>query len=103
MNSIKKILVPTDFSDSSMAAMRMAISLGVKESADILVLHVGSAFQTWEVFDEAINFNPRVHNWEIDRLIKERHLDLNRFLDKHIVELHRVPQVRKRVVLGDVG
>ena len=102
MKPIKKILVPTDFSEISRVALRFAFSLARENEADLLVLHVGSEFQVWEAFDEGTFFNDRVYKWEVDRVIREGHLDLNRFLEKHTEELRRVPRIRKKVVLGDV-
>jgi universal stress protein A len=102
MKPIKKILVPTDFSEISRVGLRFAFSLAAENEADLLVVHVGSEFQVWQVFDEGTFFNDRVYKWEVDKVIKEGHLDLNRFLEKHTEELRRVPTVRKKVVLGDV-
>ena len=48
MKPIKKILVPTDFSEISRVALRFAFSLATENDADLLVVHVGSKFQVWE-------------------------------------------------------
>src|SRR3954463_15142998 len=44
-----------------------------------------------------------VYRWEMDRLVRESMLDLNRFLELHTTEIQRLSNVIPRVVLGDAA
>jgi nucleotide-binding universal stress UspA family protein len=102
MKQAKKILVPTDFSENSRAGLRFGLSLAAENEAELVILHVASEFQAWEIPEEAGFLSSRVYTWEVDKIVKEATLDLHRFLEGHREDLGRVPLVRKRVVLGDV-
>jgi nucleotide-binding universal stress UspA family protein len=102
MTRLKKILAPTDFSRNSRVGLSFALSLAAENSAELVVLHVESEFKAWQIPDEAGFFSDRVYRWEVDRIVREATLDLNNFLEKYREELRRVPQARRRVVLGDV-
>ena len=102
MKRLKKILAPIDFSRNSRVGLSFALSLAAENSAELVVLHVGSEFQAWEIPDETGFLSDRSYKWEIDRIVREATLDLNNFLEKYREELRRAPQARRRVVLGDV-
>jgi nucleotide-binding universal stress UspA family protein len=102
MKRLKKILAPTDFSRNSRVGLRFALSLGAENGAELIILHVASEFKAWQIPDETGFFSDRTYKWEVDRIVREATLDLNNFLEKYREELRRVPQARRRVVLGDV-
>jgi universal stress protein A len=102
MKRLKKILAPTDFSKNSRVELRFALSLAAENDAEMIVLHVAQEFQAWEIPDETGFFSERTYKWEVDRIVREAALDLNRFLEKYREELRRVPLARRRVVVGGV-
>lgn len=102
MTQIKKILVPTDFSKISGAAVRFAFSLARESYAEIVVLHVARQFPAWEIYDDTTFLDPRVYTGEADRVAREAALDLNRFLERHLEEARYVCNVSKRVALGGI-
>ena len=102
MKQVKKILVPTDFSENSRAGLRFGLSLAAENGADLLILHVADEFKAWELYSDEIGF--RVPDpWPLDRVVQEATLDLNRFLQKHLKEIRQLSTLRKKVVLGDVA
>lgn len=52
--------------------------------------------------DEMDFVDSNTYRWTVDSSINEAALDLNRFLERHLEEIRRLPKVRKRVVLGKV-
>lgn len=101
MQQLKKIMAPTGFSRNSRAGLKFALSLAADYRADLLVLHVASESAAWEIPDEAGFFSAKAYTWEVDRIVREASLDLNRFLEKHGEEIRKVPTVRKKIVLGN--
>jgi hypothetical protein len=45
----------------------------------------------------------RAKTWPADRIIAEAHLELNRFIEPHLITLQCVPRVTKRIVLGRIA
>lgn len=71
MNDIRRILVPTDFSDNSRRALRHAAMLAKREEAEILLLHVRALFR-----DDP--YHPEFHfpdQDEIDRILGQVYTD----------------------------
>lgn len=102
MKQVKKILAPVDLSKSSRTGLRFALSLAAENAAELFILHVAGELQPWQMFDES-GFSDRIYSWEVDRIVREAALDLNRFLERHMNEIRRLPLVRRRVVLGDAA
>jgi nucleotide-binding universal stress UspA family protein len=102
MKRIKRILAPTDLSKNSRVGLRLALSLAADNDAELVVLHVGQEFQAWEIPDETGFFSERTYRWEVDRIVREAALDLNRFLEKYREEISRLPTARRKIVIGDV-
>jgi len=110
---IKKILVPTDLSERSLAAIRYAISIALKRRGEVVVLHVVGddphlisamipldremlALKPWfPIGERARNF--------IDVKLRDRDLVLQHFLSRH-VDPKRAGSVKltRLVVVGDV-
>lgn len=117
MSTVKKILVPVDFSERSANGLRYAASLAKETKAEIIVLHVSdknqrdsfqeslAAFEGWPVRPNSLSLIP------IDRWLREKTLDLYNFVQetvgkpgltriKRIVEMGRpakeIVQVAKR-------
>ena len=103
MENTKKILVPTDLSENSRAALRLASSLNTGNGVEIVVLHVARGFSTWAIPDELSLLERRFLQWEADRVINEANLDLSRFLEGHRDDCRKHFILRKKVVLGAVA
>jgi nucleotide-binding universal stress UspA family protein len=102
MMGIKKILVPTDFSENSGVGLKFTFVLAVENRADLLILHLAREFQVCALFGEATFYHPRLYRWDADGITREANLDPNRFLGKHEEQIRRLPAVRKRAALDDV-
>ncbi len=102
MTRPNKIIAPTDFSRNSRVGLRLALSLAAENGAELIILHVASEFKAWQIPDETGFFSDRMYKWEVDRIVREATLDLNNFLEKYREDLRRLPNARRRVVLGDV-
>ncbi len=83
-----KILVPTDFSELSLQAVRYARELAATFSAQIHCLHViDESFQYWSTMGpESAPVGPAVEDL---RSLAEGHMQ--RFADEHLVGLDYVP------------
>jgi nucleotide-binding universal stress UspA family protein len=103
MEKTKKILVPTDLSENSSAALRFAFSLGAGNRLEIMVLHVARGFASWPMPDELYFLSPQFLQWEADRAMVEASLDLSRFLEVQRDELPEISIVRRKVVLGPIA
>lgn len=113
MIKIEKILVPTDFSEVSLPAIRYACSLARDHAAEVFVLHaiptevVRSSALHGYVGEEAFLFSgawiSRIQPAPIDVLVREKRLDLYNFLQGKIEpELLRAVKVTPLVRLGEV-
>ena len=104
MKHFGKILVPTDLSENSRRGLRYACSLAAGDQAGLIVLHVANEFTAWELHSDEFGFlDPTIYKWPIDRVLEEAHLDLNRFLDRHLDSMKVLPSVAKRIVLGPIA
>lgn len=114
MIKIEKILVPTDFSKTSLSAIRYALSLAQGCGAEVVVLHVipgnvirHEVLQNY-ISEEGILFGggqiPQIRFPEIDVLLRERGVDLQCFLHGAIEpELLKAVKVTPLVRLGKAG
>lgn len=108
MRSIKKLLVPVDFSRESKRAVQYAAALAREISAEVVALHViedpsendgllSFTFpaEAWPFFDAQQRRRP------VDRLLSERALDLWNFLHGAIQE-PASPMVKRLVRVGSM-
>ena len=104
MKQLSKILVPTDLSYHSRRALAYGNSLASEQKASLIILHVASDPNLWELsteFELYAGYNRDA--WPLDRVLSEATLDLNHFLEPHLADLKQVPSVTKRVLLGAVA
>jgi nucleotide-binding universal stress UspA family protein len=104
MKPLSKILVPTDLSEHSRRALSYGTWLATEQKASLVILHVASDMNAWELsseFEIYANYGRNV--WPLDRVVAEATLDLNRFLEPHLANLKIVPSATKRVILGAVA
>jgi universal stress protein A len=104
MNRVRKILVPVNFSDDSANGLKYAASLAEETQAELVVLHVTQK----EEARSFLSFLAVMEGWPIlntqttipvDRLVREKALDLYRFIEKVVRNPGRV-KIRRKVVLG---
>ena len=105
MNTVRKILVPIDFSDDSADGLNYAVSLAQKTQAELFALHVTQKEDTdWFLdFLSMMEGHPMVGlrpGIPVDRLLREKALDLYRFIEKVIRNPGQV-KIRRKVVLGN--
>lgn len=109
MHSMKKLLVPVDFSPESKQALRYAVALAAEVGGTVVALHVIEDApenenlltfvfppETWPFFDVRPSRSP------IDLLLKERALDLWNFLDHAIPKYSKVT-IRRLIRIGSLG
>ena len=105
MNTVRKILVPIDFSEDSADGLSYAVSLARKTQAEVVVLHVtqkqeADAFlDLLAVMEGAPMLNPPA-TIPVDRLLSEKALDLYRFVEK-VVRNPGPLKIRRKVALGN--
>lgn len=105
MNTVRKILVPIDFSEDSANGLKYAVSLAQKTQAELIVLHVtqkkdADAFlNLLAVMEGTPMLNPPA-TIPVDRLLSEKALDLYRFIEKAVKNPGQV-KIRRKVALGD--
>jgi len=104
MKDIKSILVPTDLTDNSRRGLLYSCALAAQNQATLTILHIANDLAAWEYLcdDSAFLYSPG-KTWPADRIIAEAHLELNRFIEPHLMTLRRVPRVTKRIVLGRIA
>jgi nucleotide-binding universal stress UspA family protein len=104
-NTVRKILVPIDFSEDSADGLSYAVSLAQKTQAELVALHVTQKEEAYSF----LNFlammegypalNPPV-GIPVDRLLSEKALDLYRFIEKVVRNPGHV-RIRRKVTLGN--
>lgn len=103
MKRLNRILVPTDLSEHSRRALSYGCWLAAEENAALIVLHVANDLDAWEFYSDDLPLpgsNGKL--WPIDRVLAEKSLDLNNFLEPSMPDLKKVPNPTKRVTLGSV-
>jgi nucleotide-binding universal stress UspA family protein len=103
MKRLQRILAPVDMTEPSRSGLKLAMALATENGADLLALHVANAFQAWQMLDETGFAGDRIYRWEVDRVVRESLLDLNRYLELAIGEIRRLPNFRRTVLLGDAA
>ncbi len=104
MKQLSKILVPTDLSEHSRRALLYGCWLAQEQQASLVILHVASDMNVWELsseFELYAGYNRNI--WPLDRVLSEATLDLNHFLEPNLANLKPVHCVNKRVLLGAVA
>ncbi len=104
MNGYQKILVPVDFSEESANGLKYALSLARNTRGEIIALHVAqkqeadrlshvlAVMEGWPVRNPPANI-------PVDRLLREKALDLYHFIEKVIKNSGSV-KIRRKVALG---
>jgi nucleotide-binding universal stress UspA family protein len=107
MNSVRKILVPINFSEESANGLKYAVSLAEKTQAEVVVLHVTqkkeaeSFLGLLALMEGAPMLNPPPAI-PVDRLLREKALDLYRFIEKAVKNPGRLT-IRRKIALGDIA
>ncbi len=106
MNTVQKILVPVDFSERSANGLQYAASLAQEMKADLIVMHVLDKDAGDSFLDSLASFE----GWPIpphgptripvDRLLREKSLDLYNFIQK-VVGNPGTLRVRRRMEMGN--
>ena len=105
MNTVRKILVPIDFSQDSASGLQYAVSLAQKTQAELVVLHVAQKQEVDSFVDllavmEGLPMLNRPAAIPVDRLLRERALDLYHFIEK-VVRNSSPLKIRRKVALGN--
>ncbi|HUK41277.1 MAG TPA: universal stress protein [Candidatus Acidoferrales bacterium] len=104
MNRVQKILVPVNFSDDSANELKYAASLAEETQAELVVLHVTQK----EEARSFLNFLAAMEGWPmpdpplaipVDRLLREKALDLYHFIEKVIRNPGHL-KIKRKVTLG---
>jgi nucleotide-binding universal stress UspA family protein len=104
MNTVRKILVPIDFSEDSADGLNYAVSLAQKTQAELVALHVTQK----EEADWFLDFLAMMEGCPmlsppaaipVDRLLREKALDLYHFIEKVVRNPGQV-KIRRKVTLG---
>jgi nucleotide-binding universal stress UspA family protein len=105
MNEVRKILVPINFSEDSAKGLKYAVSLAQKTQAELVVLHVtqkeeaDSFLDLLAVMEGAPMLNPPAAI-PVDRLLREKALDLYNFIENVVKNTGRL-KIRRKVALGN--
>ncbi len=108
MIQIKRILVPSDFSRTSLPGIRYALSLAKDHGATAIVCHAMSKQMVTETAPEELNFIgsswvPRVQPIPVDEVLHNKRQDLQRFLEDMIEpQLLRGLKIVPVVGIGEV-
>ena len=105
MNGVRKILVPINFSEASANGLKYAVSLAEETQAEVLVLHVTQKEQADSFLDllavmEGLPLLNRPAAIPVDLLLREKALDLYRFIEKVVRNPGRLT-ISRKVALGN--
>ncbi|MGH7795355.1 MAG: universal stress protein [Candidatus Binatia bacterium] len=105
MNEVRKILVPINFSEDSANGLKYAVSLAEETQAELLVLHVTQKREADSFLDllaimEGLPVLNRPAAIPVDRLLREKALDLYRFIEKVVKNPGRLT-ISRKVALGN--
>ena len=105
MNTLRKILVPVDFSEESANDLKYAVSLAQETQAELVVLHVTQKkhadcfLELLALMEGSPMLNPPARI-PVDRLVHEKALDLYHFIEKVVRTPGRLT-IRRKVMLGN--
>ncbi|HYA27226.1 MAG TPA: universal stress protein [Acidobacteriota bacterium] len=105
MNAVRKILVPVDFSEDSASNLKYAVSLAQETQAELIVLHVTQKKEAASFLDllavmegsPMLNPPPAI---PVDRLLREKALDLYHFIKNSVRNPGRL-KITRKVALGN--
>ncbi len=105
MNTGGKILVPVDFTENSASGLKFALSVARKTNAELVVLHVTEKDEADSFLDMvAVMGGAPILNLSaaitVDKLLREKALDLYNFIEKVVRNPGRVI-IRRKVALGN--
>jgi nucleotide-binding universal stress UspA family protein len=105
MSAIQKILVPVDFSEDSGSNLKYAVSLAQETQAELIVLHVTQKKETASFLDllavmEGVPMLNPPAAIPVDRLLREKALDLYHFIEKFVRNPGRL-KITRKVALGN--
>ena len=104
MNNVRKILVPVNFSDDSANGLKYAASLAEDTQAELVVLHVTQKEQA----QSFLGYLALMEGWPapntppsipVDRLLREKALDLYHFIEK-VIKNPGALKIRRKIALG---
>jgi universal stress protein A len=105
MKTVRKILVPIDFSEDSADGLNYAVLLAQKTQAELIALHVTQKKQAdcfldlLAVMEGYPMLNPPA-GIPVDRLLREKALDLYNFIQKVVRNRGQV-RITRKVTLGN--
>ena len=105
MDTVRKILVPVDFSEDSASGLNYAVLLAQKTQAELIALHVVQKKQAdcfldlLAVMEGCPMLNPPA-GIPVDRLLREKALDLYNFIQQAIKNPGGV-KITRKVTLGN--
>jgi nucleotide-binding universal stress UspA family protein len=105
MTEVKKILIPIDFSEDSANGLKYAVSLAEETQAELLVLHVtqkkdADSFLDLLALMEGAPVLNRPAPMPVDLLLREKALDLYRFVETVVRNRGRLT-ISRKVALGN--
>jgi universal stress protein A len=104
MNTVRRILVPIDFSEDSANGLNYAVLLAQKTQGELIALHVAEKKQAdcfldlLAVMEGYPMLNPPV-SIPVDRLLREKALDLHNFIEQVVRNPGQV-KITRKVTLG---
>ena len=105
MHEVQKILIPDDFSEDSANGLEYAVSLAKETQAELVVLHVAQKKEAESFLDllAVLEGSPALNRpagITVDRLLREKALDLYRFIEEVVRTAGRL-KISRKVVLGN--
>ena len=105
MSTGRKILVPVDFSEDSASGLKFALAVAQKTDAEVVVLHVAQKEEADSFLDmvavmEGAPMLNRPARIPVDKLLREKALDLYNFIEKVVRNPCHV-KIRRKVAFGN--
>ena len=105
MSMGRKILVPVDFSEDSASGLKFAFAVAQKTDAEVVVLHVTQKDEADSFLDMValmegapmLNLSARI---PLDKLLREKALDLYNFIEK-VIRNPCCVKIRRQVAFGN--
>lgn len=108
MKTFQKILVPVDFSQRSANGLKYAASLAQETRAELVIMHAFDKREETSFIDSlaALEGWPisatLPHRMPVDRLFREKSLDLYNFIQE-VLEEHSQLTIKRRVRMGSTA
>ena len=105
MSTGRKILVPVDFSEDSANGLKFAVAVAQKTDAEVVVLHVAQKEEADSFLNvvAAMEGAPMLNesaSIPVDKLLREKALDLYHFIEK-VVRNPCGVKIRRKVAFGN--